>query len=799
MRVPLGWLSELVELPEDVEELARRLTTAGLEVTSIDRVGGEWRGVVVGRVLAVRPHPDADRLRLVTVDRYGEQTVVCGASNVAEGQTIAFALEGAELLDPRTGKPRKLKKSRIRGVVSGGMVCSEAELGLSSEHEGILVLDTDRPPGTPLADVLGDRVFVFDLTPNRADALSMIGIAREVSALTGAPLRPPPGDAKAEGPEMAGQATAEILAPDLCRRFTLALIEDVTPGPSPDWMAERLLAAGMRPINNLVDITNYVMLETGQPVHAFDADRVRDRHILVRRAESGEDLVTLDGAVRKLTPENLVIADPGGPVALAGVMGGLETEITGDTRRVLLEVANFHPANVRRTARRFDLMSDAARRFAWGLPPELALRASARVCRLLEEHAGGRVAAGLVDVFPEPPDREPIRLRRSRVPQVLGMDPPADVVEGALAGLGFEVRDADDALEVEAPWWRSDVRGPDDLVEEVARITGYDDLPAIPLTGSIPPPPPLPARALRERARDLLAGAGLREVQTYSLVSREDLAAVLPEGELDRNPPYTVRNPLNAGRDCLRLSLGPGLFRTAARNLDQGARTIRLFEVSRVWTPRKSAEAPREEEIAAGLLAGARVDRWGAPSDEALDFFDAKATLERLLEGLGIRAEYVPEDGFGWVSGRVASVRAGGTALGVIGQVHPDIAERFGLAPAIHLWEVDLSGLLASHPDLGAPVVAAPVSRHPAASEDFALVIGPGVRAGAILEEIRSHPLVASARVFDDWPLEEGKRSLGVSVRYQAPNRTLGEKDIAKVRRTLLKRLQASHDAVVRG
>ncbi len=800
MRVPLGWLGELVDLPEDVEGLARRLTFAGLEVASIDRVGGEWKGVVVGRVLAVRPHPDADRLRLVTVDRGdGEQTVVCGASNVAPGQNIAFAGTGAALVDPRTGEPRVLKKSRIRGVVSGGMVCSEAELGLSAEHEGILVLDTDRPPGTLLANVLGDRALVFDLTPNRADALSVFGVAREIAALTGSPLRPPLLEMEAAGAPVAGRAAAEILAPDLCRRFTLALIEDVQPGPSPDWMAERLRAAGMRPINNLVDITNYVMLELGQPIHAFDADRVRDRRILVRRAASGERLVTLDGEERRLDPERLVIADPDGPIALAGVMGGRDSEITASTRNVLLEVASFHPANVRRTAREFDLLSDASRRFAWGLPPELAPIASARARRLFEEYAGGRVASGLVDVFPAPPDPVRIRLRRSRVPQVLGMDPPAETVENALGGLGFGVRDAGEALEVEVPYWRGDVRAPDDLVEEVARVTGYDDLPATPLAGSVPPRPPLPARDLRERARDLLAAAGLREAQTYTLVSRDDLAAVLPEGELDRNPPYTVRNPLHADRDCLRLSLGPGLFRTAARNLGFGMRSVRFFEVSRVWTPRSEAGVPREVEIAAGVLAGARPDRWGGPGAEALDFFDAKATLERLFAGLGVDADYAPpDDEFGWVSGRVASVRVQDSVLGTIGQVHPDIAERFGIDLAVYFWEVDLTGLLALQPGLTAPAAARPVSRHPSAVEDFALVIEPGTAAGAILKEVRSHPLVASARVFDDWPLDGGKRSLGVSVRYQAPNRTLGERDIAKIRRTLLKRLRAGHGAVVR-
>ena len=809
MRVPLRWLETMVPLPEDIEALAHRLTLAGLEVTDIERTGGDWDRVVVGRVLDVRPHPDADRLRLVTVDKGGErQTVVCGASNVAAGQDIAFASEGAMLTDARTGTPRKLKKSRIRGVVSGGMVCSEAELGLSAEHEGILVLDTSRPPGTPLRDVLGDRVFVFDLTPNRADALCVLGVAREVAALTGAPLTPPEISTPRPGPAIEGRASVEIADPDLCRRFTLALIEDVEIAPAPAWMQERLTAAGMRPINNLVDITNYVMLELGQPVHAFDYDTVRDGRIIVRRAAFGETLTTLDGRTRQLDPDRLVIADPGGAIALAGVMGGLETEITDSTRNVLLEVANFEPTGVRRTARTFDLLSDAARRFAWGLPAEMPEVASARVCRLLAEYAGGRVAAGMVDSWPVREPAVTIRLRRSRIPQVLGMEIPRRAVRAALDGLGFEVEEDETALTVGVPYWRRDVRVPDDLVEEVARVAGYDDLPAAPLAGAIPHHPPLPARELRERVRDLAAEAALYEAQTYSLLSDADLAAVTPP-ELRDTPLLKVRNPLGEARDTLRTSLRPGILRAAASNVARGARTVRLFEVGRSYHPASgSADGrPEEREQAVGLVVGAGSDRFGSPTETALDFFDAKATLEHVLAGLRISADFRPARGFGLLDGRTAEVLVEGSAVGVLGQVHPETAAVFGVGHDAFLWELDLSALLEAAPGMTEPPTAVPLPRHPSAAEDFALLVGPEALAQDLVREALGHPLVVEARVFDDYPLEDSgvpgeargaRRSLGISVRYQARNRTLNENDIAKVRRTILKRFKANHGAVVR-
>ena len=810
MRVPLRWLETMVPLPEDIEALAHRLTLAGLEVTDIERTGGDWDRVVVGRVLDVRPHPDADRLRLVTVDKGGErQTVVCGASNVAAGQDIAFASEGAMLTDARTGTPRKLKKSRIRGVVSGGMVCSEAEPGSlrrtrgdprsghlpaagnaaarCARRPGLRVRSHSEPGGRAVRAGGGAR----GCGAHRRAADS----AGDLDTEAGARHR---GDAPRSRSPILTSAAAS----------TLALIEDVEIAPAPAWMQERLTAAGMRPINNLVDITNYVMLELGQPVHAFDYDTVRDGRIIVRRAAFGETLTTLDGRTRQLDPDRLVIADPGGAIALAGVMGGLETEITDSTRNVLLEVANFEPTGVRRTARTFDLLSDAARRFAWGLPAEMPEVASARVCRLLAEYAGGRVAAGMVDSWPVREPAVTIRLRRSRIPQVLGMEIPRRAVRAALDGLGFEVEEDETALTVGVPYWRRDVRVPDDLVEEVARVAGYDDLPAAPLAGAIPHHPPLPARELRERVRDLAAEAALYEAQTYSLLSDADLAAVTPP-QLRDTPLLKVRNPLGEARDTLRTSLRPGILRAAASNVARGARTVRLFEVGRSYHPASgSADGrPEEREQAVGLVVGAGSDRFGSPTETALDFFDAKATLEHVLAGLRISADFRPARGFGLLDGRTAEVLVEGSAVGVLGQVHPETAAVFGVGQDAFLWELDLSALLEAAPGMTEPPTAVPLPRHPSAAEDFALLVGPEALAQDLVREALGHPLVVEARVFDDYPLEDSgapgeargaRRSLGISVRYQARNRTLNENDIAKVRRTILKRLKANHGAVVR-
>ena len=799
MRVPIKWLSEYVTVTLPVKEVAQRLTMAGLEVTGIERTGDDWEDVVVGHVVDVQKHPDADRLTLVTVDIGGVDSfeVVCGAPNVAKGQNIAYAKLGARLIDARTGEKKKLKKAKIRGVVSRGMVCSERELGLSDEHEGILVLDASSEIGKPLAEVLGDTVLDIDMKPNRADGLSVVGVARDVAALTGETLREPDFELEAAGESVVGRARVDINDTDLCSRFTLAIIEDIKTGPSPAWMQEALLGAGMRPISNVVDITNYVMLELGQPIHAFDYDKVAEHHIIVRRAKDGETLKTLDGKERSFTSEQLLITDPIGPIAVAGVMGGLATEVTDETKTILLEVANFNPVNIRRTAMALKLQSEASRRFAWGIAPELAPMASRRVTKFLVELAGGKASEGLLDAYPVMSPPVHVSLARKRIPQVLGIDPSEEEIVKALEALGFSVESKIDRFEVGVPYWRRDVLGPDDVVEEVARMVGYERIPAAPLAGRVPNGVPQPTRELRERARDILVGAGMQEVITYPLTSLEVLGRVVDPDVLEKAPPLAVVNPLNVGQERMRTSLRGSLLDTLARNLRVTKAQVAIFEAARVYTPTSSA-LPNEEEQVVGVVTGSRLDRFGSSTEEKIDFYDAKAYVARLFDRLSVAASFVACEDYGLLSGRTARIDVSGKAVGVIGQVHPRTAKEFGLEKDVYLFEVRIADLLDHVPPVA---TMRAFSRYPAVVEDLAVVVDRIEPAASVLAEIEAHPLVASAHVFDEYvgaQVPEGRKSLAISVSFQAPDRTLTDKDVAKAREKIVARLRSRCAAELR-
>lgn len=799
MRVSLKWLADYVDLHLPAEEIAHRLTMAGLEVEAIERTGQAWEHVYVGLVTAVTPHPNADRLRLATVELGGERhTVVCGAPNVAEGQKVAFAKVGARLIDGHTGKPMVLKAATIRGVESAGMVCSEKELGLSEEHEGILVLDPDAPLGAPLADYLGDAILHIDMKPNRSDGLSMLGIAREVAALTGESVREPELTFAEVGPPIGGRVRVTIENPDLCARYVATLIEGVEVRPSPRWMQARLVAAGMRPINNVVDVTNYVMLELGQPLHAFDYDTVSGGHVIVRAAREGERMTTLDGVERTFGPEHLLIADPAGPIAVAGVMGGLHTEVTERTTRVLLESANFNQVSIRRTALALRAQSEASRRFAWGLPAELAMIASRRATKLLVELCGGKAAAGCVDVYPRKDKTVRIEVTRKRLSQVLGVDLPTSKVREALTSLGFGARWVPpDRYVVRVPYWRRDVRIPDDVAEEVARIIGYDQIPTEPIAGPIPPRIEQPVRDLRNRVQDALVAAGMQEIMTYPLTSLETLRRVVPDDWLVDHPPVTIANPLNAGEERLRVSLRASLLQTAAANARIEDGVVALFETARVYLPRDGGQ-PLEQERVTGVVTGRRPDRWGRPSDESVDFYDAKAYVQALFDALGILVEYEPSEEYGLLPGRTATLRAGGRNVGVLGQVHPQTAAGFDLDRDTYLFDICLDDLL---PLLPGPRRHVPVPRFPPVEEDLAVVVDRDVPAARVRAALLAHPLVASAEPFDEYtgpPVPEGRKSLAFALRYQAPDRTLSDADVARVRESLIARLRRELGAELR-
>ena len=788
-----------MDLELSVEEVAHRLTMAGVEVGEIARIGG-WNGCLVALVKAVHPHPQADRLTLCQVNTGTEDLeVVCGAPNVSSGQKICFARVGANLFNAHSGKNETLKPARIRGVVSEGMICSELELGLGEDHTGIIVLPDDAPVGVPLDSYLGDTILDLEVTPNRLDCLSMLGVAHEVAALTGGTVREPEASYPEDGPGVSEQVSISIADPDLCYRYTASLISGVSIGPSPGWLQERLTKVGLRPINNIVDVTNYVMLEYNQPLHAFDFDRLKERTIVVRRAKPGEVLVTLDGIERQLNPQNLVIADSHDPIGLGGVIGGADSEIGPSTSSVLLESANFDAFNNRETAQTFRLRTEATLRFEKGLRPELAPIALRRATQLIQKVAGGSVAPGIVDVFPGQP-RLPVSvcLTSARLKKVLGMDVELDTVEQVFDALGFHYsRQGPDTIEVTVPYWRNDITIEDDLVEEVVRIIGYDSVPVTMLSTPIPYQQQDSRRRLAEVVKDSLAASGMQEVISYPLVSLEDLEKV---GRADSGlPPLRVANPLNTNAEFLRPTLRPSLLSTVSSNRGQGAGPIRLFELGRIFIPRPD-ELPEELEIVSGVLAGQRWEPSWLQTSDSIDFYDAKGVLETLLEGLGVSAQYEPTEDPYFCPGRCAAIAAGGEVLGVIGEVQPDVAEGFGLEvlPVVY-FELQLDALLQAIPREGKQFTR--ISRFPAATRDLALVVPEEVPAANVRGIITRHRLVEHVDLFDIYTGENippGTKSLAFHVYFQAHDRTLTTEEVNRSLQGLLRTLEREVQASLR-
>ena len=550
MKVSLNWLNDYVNISLSSKELAEKLTMSGNEVGRIDVVGGTWEHVFVGQVTALDKHPNADRLKLATIDLGTERiTVVTGAPNLEVGQKVPFAKVGARLIDGHTGEVAELKPAKIRGVRSEGMACSEKELGISDNHQGIMILPSDAPVGVPLSQYLGDTIYDIKVTPNRADCLSVIGIAREVAALTNQPTHIPEPSYAEEGNPIHDSISIEIADPDLCSRYCASLVTGVKIGPSPQWMQQRVIAGGMRPISNVVDITNYVMLEYGQPLHSFDYSQIKGKKIIVRRARNDEPLYTLDGMKRDLNPNMLVIADEKYPIALAGVMGGADSEVIDPTTSILLESANFNNISIRRTSIKLNLRSEASSRFERGLSPELAPIALRRATQLLLELAGGKAARGIADVYPGKREQKPVLLPKERVGRVLGLELSTERIQKVLESLGFGCRSAGTSgdLMVTIPYWRTDVRMADDLVEEIARIIGYDEIPTTLLSSQIPQQVPAPMLSLKEQIRDLLVGCGMQEVITYSLVSQATLDKVDPHKKAGTRAASCQPDELGAG------------------------------------------------------------------------------------------------------------------------------------------------------------------------------------------------------------------------------------------------------------
>ena len=799
MKVPLSWLREYVEVDLPAQELAHRLTMAGVEVGDVIELGG-WNDCFVGEVLEVGPHPNADRLSLCRVTTGAEEMeVVCGAPNVAARQKICFAKVGANLYNTHTEKHEPLRAARIRGVVSEGMICSELELGLGEGHEGIVVLPEDAPLGMPLDQYMGDTVLDLELTPNRLDCLSVLGVAHEVAALTGKTVREPEVSYSEEGPPVEQQASVSIAEPELCHRYTATVIRGLIIGPSPQWLQDRLTRAGLRPISNVVDVTNYVMLEFNQPLHAFDLDKVKDRTIIVRRARPGETLETLDGVERNLNPEVLVIADSQDPVGMGGVIGGANSEIGPETTDMLLESATFNGYNNRQTAETFRLRTEATLRFEKGLRPELAPIALRRATQLIQQVAGGAVAPGIIDIYPGAEEPKPaVSLTLRRLKAVLGMDLDMDQVEQVLGSLGFQTRRTDpSSLSVDVPYWRNDINIEEDLIEEVVRIVGYDSVPTTMLSTPIPYHQPSAMLELRERVKDALATVGMQEIISYPLVDLEDLEKA---DQLDQgNPPLRIANPISASQQYLRTTLRASVLATLAYNQGHSQGPFRFFETGKVFLPRPG-QLPEERQVAAGALSGLRSEPSWLAESEFLDFFDAKGMMTGALRRLGIDPMYEPAEDPSLHPGKTARILGQSAPLGIIGELNPAVRDRFDLhSQPVVLFELDLDQILALQSQSRDNF--RPLARFPVAIRDLALVVSAEVPAGRVLDIIRGHRLVERADLFDVYigeNIPDGAKSLAFHVYFQSHERTLTAEEVNRSLEGLLRNLERQVGASLR-
>ena len=801
MKLPVSWLKEYVNFTLPVEEMAHRLTMAGTEVSSAERIGGDWHDVFVGQVLEVNPHPNADRLRLATITIGAEtHTVVCGAPNVATGLKVAFAKLGAELVDGHTGQKSKLKPAKIRGVVSEGMACSEKELGISGNHEGIIELPADAPLGMPLTDYLGDIIWDLKVTPNRPDLLSVLGIARELAALTGQSIRTPLLTYPESGSAVGQTASIAIKNPDLCPRYCGGIITGIKVGPSPQWMQKRLAAAGLRPINNIVDVTNYVMLEFGQPMHAFDLDTLQGKRIIVRRAQPGETITSLDGAKRELNSSMLVIADSSRPVAVAGVMGGLDTEVTEKTASILLESANFDFTNLRQSAAALKMRTEASIRFEKGLNPELSSQALKRAMALTLEVAGGQAASGIIDAYPGKHEAKPVIITMDGIKRILGVEVGLPKIQSVLSSLGFDCQpvNGSDEMKVYTPYWRSDVRLPADVAEEVARIIGYDQIPTTLLHGELPQRLPGALLDFKERVRDIMVNCGLQEVITYTLVNQDKLNLVnAPQ------PALRLANPLSPEQEYMRTSLRSSLLSALSYNQRYDDQRICLFEIGRAYLPRQN-DIPDEREtlsvIASPMKSGQAVS-W--LKEEPLftakrGFYDIKGIAEALLYKLGILPSFEQSNDSFLHPIRQVAINIRSSPVGILGEIHPRVAENFLVEGVAYWLEIDLQTLKSL--TTGSPTFKS-IPRFPSVLRDIALVLDQTIPAKKVEQIVQAEPLVTQFTPFDVYtgaPIPPGKKSLAYRLVYQSPDRTLTDEEVDTVQERILNRLQKELEAALR-
>ena len=790
MKITLNWLREYVDVDWDLPELVERLTMSGLEYEAVEDLGEHFGGVVVGAVLSRAQHPNADRLSVCEVDLGAgdPSTIICGAPNVDAGQRVAVVTPGQRLPDGT-----EIRTAEIRGVTSNGMICSEVELGLGDDASGILVLPDSFRVGAAFAAAAGldDVVIEFEVTPNRPDCLSLVGIAREVGALNGAALRLPfPDDMGESGDPAADTARIDIEDAGDCPRYAGRIIRGVSVGPSPAWLQNRLRAVGLRPINNVVDVTNFVMMELGQPLHAFDLAHLRESRIVVRRARTGERLTVLDGSEHELDDEILVIADGQRPVALAGIMGGANSEVSAGTTDILLESAHFAPAIVRRGAARLGLSTDASARFErgtdWALPPLAADRAA----RLIADTAGGTVAPGVLDAYPQALSAPTIHLRPDRLNALLSTALDGSACADILKRLGCRVETSVESLSVTVPSFRPDLTREADLIEEVGRIYGYHHIDGADTVRS-----PVPSgraddfdfwHGLRRR----MVGLGLDEVVTSTIVERSWLEIAGDRG-------LELANPPTESQCLLRTTLIPSLLDVARRNVNQRADSVAVFELGKCFVV--DGDGDREELCLSGLWTGAGSASSWRGDRRPVDFLDLKGLIDTFLADVGPR--YSPEERALFRSGHCARIEADGRLVGHMGEAASDAVSAFDLSGPVYIFELSGAALAEMWRDRSG--VFAPLPKFPPISRDLAVVVDQAIRAQDLMTEIRAvePDLIESVDLFDLYTgdqIADDRKSLAFSMQLRSSEKTLEDRQADEVMSRVISRLQKRFGAELR-
>ncbi|MBU1168268.1 MAG: phenylalanine--tRNA ligase subunit beta [Proteobacteria bacterium] len=791
MKVSLSWLREYIPITMETKDLADALTMAGLEIESVDNRYESLDNVVVSRIVEIKEHPNADKLRVCQVDvGDGILSVVCGAPNAAKGLLIPCALEGATLPNGMV-----IKKGRLRGELSEGMLCSASELGLSLEKSGIMELRTDALPGTPLAQALGlnDATLDISVTPNRPDCLSIIGIAREIGAFEAHKTKVTYPDPNLASPSkdyksISEYTSVQIKDPDLCPRYAARLVFDVTVGPSPFWLQDRLISVGMKPINNIVDVTNFVMMETGQPLHAFDFDRLGENRIVVRAASPGEVFTTLDDREHTLDSEMLMICDGEKPVALAGVMGGLNSEIYEKTTRVLIESAYFDPACIRKTSKKTALSTDAAYRFERGIDPGGVLFALNRAASLITSIGNGTLVDGQIDEYPKPiPSRE-ITVNIQALNKRLGTSLTMEDIKGYLESIEMTVQPlSEGVLSIHVPTFRVDLERPEDISEEVARLWGYNRIKTT--------FPPIPAEAfeltpnlrVKNLVRSVLTGYGFSETIHYSFIHSRSCDALRLSAHDPRRNVIDVLNPISEDQSVMRTSLVPGILSTIHYNNARQVKNLMIFEIGKVFLKKEDSVLPDEVEMIVGAITGnSQEPSWYSKEIEC-DFFDLKGLLDGFFKGL-----HTPVVDFSALTeaectytrkGYSARMSAGNEPVGLLGKVHQDVLDAYDIRQDVFIFEIALAPLVNLARD---EREAGPIPRYPSVSRDTTIICGNDVRSGALLSCLRKsgEDLVEKAELLDLYtgdPIPKGKKSLSFRMTYRSQSKTLKDKDVNKI------------------